>query len=304
MVYSHTCNHCNKSFKTSRSLASHKYKFHSDTRSVNKDHRNLDNLSINSDIESVSVTSETSVSLALRELKDLMKIVQQRNDKQEDKLRELDAKIFSMEYSKRDDLPALMNYNHDNTNEIKWETKRQSERIGDLERKIKRLEQSCEDNMDQSFVKTVEDATNVQQLFQSNDVGSIKKQIVALKNGVLLLLDNFDHSPEIENLLRRIYDASFKEAQEIVYKNFSALQKAFTSVSFEQKPNFESEDESDENEESQNDETTAGQTENDDSEGSSDEIEEENSADETQTENSADETEYYTSDNSDIEDSN
>ena len=94
-----------------------------------------------------------------------------------------------------------MNYNHDNTNEIKWETKRQSERIGDLERKIKRLEQSCEDEMDQSFVKTVEDATNVQQLFQSNDVGVIK------------LLDNFDHIPEIENLLRRICDALFKEAQ-------------------------------------------------------------------------------------------
>ena len=277
-------------------MASHKYKFHSDTRSVNKDRRNLDNLSINSDIESVSVTSETSVSLALRELKDLMKNVQQRNDKQDDKLRELDAKIFSLEYSKRDDLPAIMDYNHDNTNEIKWETKRQSERIGDLERKIKSLEQSCEDEMDQSFVKTVEDATNVQQLFQSNDVGAIKKQIVALKNGVLLLLDNFDHIPEIENLLRRIYDASFKEAQEIVHKNFSALQKAFTSVSFEQKPNFESEDESDENEESQNEETS-GQTENDDSEGSSDEIEEEKSANETQTE-------YYTSDNSDIEDSN
>ena len=277
-------------------MASHKYKFHSDTRSVNKDRRNLDNLSINSDIESVSVTSETSVSLALRELKDLMKNVQQRNDKQDDKLRELDAKIFSLEYSKRDDLPAIMDYNHDNTNEIKWETKRQSERIGDLERKIQKLEQSCEDEMDQSFVKTVEDATNVQQLFQSNDVGAIKKQIVALKNGVLLLLDNFDHIPEIENLLRQIYDASFREAQEIVHQNFYALQKAFTSVSFEQKPNFESEDESDENEESQNEETT-GQTENDDSEGSSDEIEEEKSANETQTE-------YYTSDYSDIEDSN
>ena len=278
-------------------MASHKYKFHSDTRSVNiKDHRNLDNLSINSDIESVSVTSETSVSLALRELKDLMKNVQQRNDKQDDKLRELDAKIFSLEYSKRDDLPAIMDYNHDNTNEIKWETKRQSERIGDLERKIQKLEQSCEDEMDQSFVKTVEDATNVQQLFQSNDVGAIKKQIVALKNGALLLLDNFDHIPEIENLLRQIYDASFREAQEIVHQNFYALQKAFTSVSFEQQPNFESEDESDENGDSQNEETT-GQTENDDSEGSSDEIEEEKSAEETQTE-------YYTSDYSDIEDSN
>ena len=53
------------------------------------------------------MTSETSVSLALRELKDLMKNVQQRNDKQDDKLRELDAKIFSLEYSKRDDLPTL-----------------------------------------------------------------------------------------------------------------------------------------------------------------------------------------------------
>ena len=241
-MYSYTCHHCHKDFKNSRSLASHNYKFHSDMNSSSKDRSSFDTISVNSDIGSVSSRSRTSVSLALRELKELMKDMQQRNEVQDDKLRDLDCKIFSIECLKGSDQDANRGRDYDNTSELKWETKRQSERIGDLERKIQVLENSWEEEMDKSSVEIMEDATNIQHLFHNNNVGAIKTQIVALKNGILLLLENFSHIPDVENLLREIYNASFGEAQEILTNNFSAVQKAFTSVSFA--PEIEFEDES------------------------------------------------------------
>ena len=240
-MYSYTCHHCHKDFKNSRSLASHNYKFHSDMNSSSKDHPSFDTISVNSD--SGSVSSRTSVSLALRELKELMKDMQQRNEIQDSKLRDLDCKIFSIECLKGSDQDANRSRDYDNTSELKWETKRQSERIGDLERKIQVLEDSWEEEMDKSSVEIIEDATNIQQLFHNNNVGAIKTQIVALKNGILLLLENFNHIPEVENLLREIYNASFGEAQEILTNNFLAVQKAFTSVSFAPETEFESESE-------------------------------------------------------------
>ena len=241
-MYSYTCHHCHKDFKNSRSLASHNYKFHSDMNSSSKDRPSFDTISVNSDIGSVSSRSRTSVSLALRELKELMKDMQQRNEIQDGKLRDLDCKVFSIECLKGSDLDANRSSNYDNTSELKWETKRQSERIGNLERKIQVLENSWEEEMDKSSVEIMEDATNIQQLFHNNNVGAIKTQIVALKNGILLLLENFNHIPEVENLLQEIYYAPFGEAQEILTNNFSAVQKAFTSVSFA--PEIEFEDES------------------------------------------------------------
>ena len=210
--------------------------------SSSKDRPSFDTISVNSDFGSVSSRSRTSISSALRELKELMKDMQQRNEIQDGKLRDLDCKVFSLECLKGSNLDANRSSNYDNTSELKWETKRQSERIGNLERKIQVLENSWEEEMDKSSVEIMEDATNIQQLFHNNNVGAIKTQIVALKNGILLLLENFSHIPDVENLLREIHNASFGEAQEILTNNFSAVQKAFTSVSFA--PEIEFEDES------------------------------------------------------------
>ena len=134
-MYSYTCHHgCHKDFKNSRSLASHNYKFHSDMNSSSKDRPSFDTISVNSD--SGSVSSRTSVSLALRELKELMKDMQQRNEIQDSKLRDLDCKIFSIECLKgyeSADQDANRSRDYDNTSgltrALKWETKRQSERI-------------------------------------------------------------------------------------------------------------------------------------------------------------------------------
>ena len=277
-------------------MASHNYKFHSDTSSVSKDHRSFDTVSIDSDGGSVS--SGSPVSLALRELRELVKSMQQRNEIQDDKLRDLDNKIFSMECNKGSALDTKISSNYDNTNELKWETKRQSERIGNLERKIKVLEESLNEEMDQSSVEIMEDATNIQQLFHDNNVGAIKTQIVALKNGVLLLLNNFDHTPDIESLLRELYDASFEETQEILVRNFSAIQKAFTSVSFA--PEIKSQTESEEDEEEEEEEEEEDKAEKDDG-SSSEENERKNedyeSAEDTQSE-------YLTTKETESEDSN
>ena len=270
-MYSYTCHHCHKDFKNSRSLASHNYKFHSDMNSSTKNRPSFDTISVNSD--SGSVSSKTSVSLALRELKELMKDMQQRNEVQDNKLRDLDCKIFSIECLKGSDQDANRSSDYDNTTELKWETKRQSERIGDLERKIQVLEDSWEEEMDKSSVEIMEDATNIQQLFHNNNVGGIKTQIVALKNGILLLLENFNHIPEVESLLREIYNASFGEAQEILTNNFLAVQKAFTSVSFAPEIEFESESEGEgdgeevEEEQEEEDDDEEGEEEDDDEEG-------------------------------------
>ena len=268
-MYSYTCHHCHKDFKNSRSLASHNYKFHSDINSSSKDRPSFDTISVDSNRGSVS--SRTPVSLALRELKELMKDLQQRNEIQDGKLRDLDCKIFSIECLKGSDQDANMrSRDYDNTSELKWETKRQSERIGSLERKIQVLEDSWEEEMDKSSVEIMEDATNIQQLFHNNNVGAIKTQIVALKNGILLLLENFDHIPEVENLLREIYNASFGEAQELLTNNFSAVQKAFISVSFATEIEFESESEGEgdgEEVEEEEDDDEEGEEEDDDEEG-------------------------------------
>ena len=273
-MYSYTCHHCHKDFKNSRSLASHNYKFHSDMNSSSKDRPSFDTISVNSD--SGSVSSRTSVSLALRELKELMKDMQQRNEIQDSRLRDLDCKIFSIECLKGSDQDANRSRDYDNTSELKWETKRQSERIGDLERKIQVLEDSWEEEMDKSSVEIMEDATNIQQLFHNNNVGAIKTQIVALKNGILLLLENFNHIPEVENMLREIYNASFGEAQEILTNNFLAVQKAFTSVSFAPEIEFESESEG----EGDGEEVEEEEEETDDDDGGEEEGEEEDDGEE------------------------
>ena len=283
-MYSYTCHHCHKDFKNSRSLASHNYKFHSDMNSSSKDRPSFDTISVNSD--SGSVSSRTSVSLALRELKELMKDMQQKNEIQDSKLRDLDCKIFSIECLKSSDQDANRSRDYDNTSELKWETKRQSERIGDLERKIQVLEDSWEEEMDKSSVEIMEDATNIQQLFHNNNVGAIKTQIVALKNGILLLLENFNHIPEVENMLREIYHASFGEAQEILTNNFLAVQKAFTSVSFAPEIEFESECEGEgdgekvEEEEEKTDDDDGGEEEGEEEEEDDGEEEEEEEEDE------------------------
>ena len=283
-MYSYTCHHCHKDFKNSRSLASHNYKFHSDMNSSSKDRPSFDTISVNSD--SGSVSSRTSVSLALRELKELMKDIQQRNEIQDSKLRDLDCKIFSIECLKGSDQDANRSRDYDNTSELKWETKRQSERIGDLERKIQVLEDSWEKEMDKSSVEIMEDATNIQQLFHNDNVGAIKTQIVALKNGILLLLENFNHIPEVENLLREIYNASFGEAQEILTNNFLAVQKAFTSVSFAPEIEFESESEGEgdgeevEEEETDDDDNVEEEEEEEEDDGEEEEEDEEDEEEE------------------------
>ena len=283
-MYSYTCHHCHKDFKNSRSLASHNYKFHSDMNSSSKDRPSFDTISVNSD--SGSVSSRTSVSLALRELKELMKDMQQRNEIQDSKLRDLDCKIFSIECLKGSDQDANRSRDYDNTSELKWETKRQSERIGDLERKIQVLEDSWEEEMDKSSVEIMEDATNIQQLFHNDNVGAIKTQIVALKNGILLLLENFNHIPEVENLLREIYNASFGEAQEILTNNFLAVQKAFTSVSFAPEIEFESESEGEgdgeevEEEETDDDDNVEEEEEEEEDDGEEEEEDEEDEEEE------------------------
>ena len=286
-MYSYTCHHCHKHFKNSRSLASHNYKFHSDINSSSKDRPNFDTISVDSNRGSVS--SRTPVSLALRELKELMKDLQQRNEIQDGKLRDLDCKIFSIECLKGSDQDANMrSRDYDNTSELKWVTKRQSERIGSLERKIQVLEDSWEEEMDKSSVEIMEDATNIQQLFHNNNVWAIKTQIVALKNGILLLLENFDHIPEVENLLREIYNASFREAQELLTNNFSAVQKAFISVSFAPEIEFESEGEGDgeEVEEEEDDDEEGEEEDDDDDDGEEEEEEEEEEDEEEEKEDS------------------
>ena len=284
-MYSYTCHHCHKDFKNSRSLASHNYKFHSDMNSSTKNRPSFDTISVNSD--SGSVSSRTSVSLALRELKELMKDMQQRNEIQDNKLRDLDCKIFSIECLNGSDQLQDANRSSDyNTTELKWETKRQSERIGDLERKIQVLEDSWEEEMDKSSVEIMEDATNIQQLFQNNNVGAIKTQIVALKNGILLLLENFNHIPEVENLLQEIYNASFGEAQEILTNNFSAVQKAFTSVSFAPEIEFESESEGEGDDEEVEEEEEEETGDDDNGEDQEEEEEEEEEDEEEEKEDS------------------
>ena len=158
----------------------------------------------------------------------------------------------------------------------------------------------------------MEDGTNIKQLFHNNNVGAIKTQIVALKNGIILLLENFNHIPEVENLLREIYHASFGEAQEILTNNFLAVQKAFTSVSFAPEIEFEDEsegegdgeevEEDDGEEEEEEDEEEDEEEENEDSESSSsgeNELENVNyeSAEETQSQ-------YSTAKETEVEDFN
>lgn len=274
---------------------------------MSKDRLRFDTFSINSDNGSVS--SETSVSTALRELKDLMNTMQQRNDIQDGKLRDLDNKIFSMECNKSSNTDTKIISNYDNTNELKWETKKQSERIGNLERKMKVLEESLEEEMDQSSLEIMEDATNIQQLFHDhNNFGTIKTQIKALKNGILLLLENFDHIPEVENLLREIYNASFGEAQDLLTNNFSAVQKVFMSVSFT--PEIETETENEEEEDDDDEEEEEEKEKEEEEEEAEEEEDFESSSEENESQNpdyeSAEETQsdYSTAKEIEANDSN
>ena len=67
----------------------------------------------------------------------------------------------------------------DDTNDLRWQIKSQSKRVGNLGRKFQGLEDSWEDRMDKFSLETIiGDATNIEQLFHNNNAGAIKHRVV------------------------------------------------------------------------------------------------------------------------------
>ncbi len=103
MMKTYSCYICDKVFKNSRSLASHNYKFHSSTPSTTmKELYNFkDDISVLSEVSAISkIPSKSKVMIdeTLTELKTLMKNLEQNVESQENEIRDLNSKVFLLDY--------------------------------------------------------------------------------------------------------------------------------------------------------------------------------------------------------------
>ncbi len=244
MMKTYSCYTCNKVFKNSRSLASHNYKFHSSTPStpMSELHSFKDDDSVQSKDSPISQTQSKSKVLideTLTELKNLMKNLERNVESQENKIRDLNSQVFLLDYRLKDITksvneikpPQFYNYEAD-IQELQWDNKRHFGKISDIENKLEKIEKILEEDNEQSFDEMIRDILDIQSLLEGNDIETIKSRIPELKNAVIaiskVLIDSL--SPDQEQLLNSITNATVAEAKDILNNNVSSLQNLFLSL--------------------------------------------------------------------------
>ena len=244
MMKTYSCYTCDKVFKNSRSLASHNYKFHSSTPStpLTRLHNFKDDISVLSKDSSISKNSSGSKVMlddTIAELKSLMKNLERNVESQENKIRDLSSQVFMLDYRLKGNTKSLNEikspqcYNHEaELQELQWDNKRHFGKIADIESKVGKIEEILKEDEDQSFDEMIRDTLEIQSMLGRNDIDAIKYRIPELKRASLAISEAFvdSLSPDQEQLLKNIANATVTEAKDFLRNNLSTLQSIFLAL--------------------------------------------------------------------------
>ena len=204
----YSCYICDKTFKNSRSLGTHNYKFHSSTSTSSIPRSHLQgryDASIQNEGSSSATTTSTDrvvIGDTLNELKAVMKSLKQQVDVQEEKVKEFDNQLF----------------------------RRNSNRITEMESKIEKIKNALKEHNEHSFENMIHDTLEIQSLLRRDGMRAVKSKIRELKNATLAISEAFDFDWSQAQLLRNISNASFTEAKQFLKENVTTLKKIFSSL--------------------------------------------------------------------------
>ena len=202
----YSCYTCTKEFKTSRSLASHNFKFHSSKNSVSSeqslktDSSNLCNISSN---RLQGVNGET-MSESLVELKTLFGRLNRNFEIQQEKVEDLDKKVLQL---------------------CSNETNVMTNKLGKVIEAVKAHNQ-------QSFEEMIHDTLFIQRLLKKGGQTpyTMRNKAMQLKNAALAIYESFSFDWDKKLVLRMIIHSSFAETKEHMKENWSALEAIFSAL--------------------------------------------------------------------------
>ena len=288
----YSCSSCGKTYKNSQSLATHKYKLHSRSKSPRLAHDSQhtvtpksaeldDNSYILSDPSSITdeiweLSSESIMNKlgiefleqAVRELKVLVTKLDIKASINDVIVGQIEKYIKGKEYKDQ----TRQNLRINNTEDIftvKKQNQYNSQRIRELEKLIEGQNKKDQDNQtntyeDHKIEDAIEDIYEVQEMLSKNNYEGFKSNIIMLRRSIRLILDNIDFKnidDEEVQLLLELANASKRMAKDLLPNNFSRLTNIFTTLN----PQFGRllEGEKSNVEISENDSEEIGQNEND-----------------------------------------
>ena len=203
----YSCEPCHKLFKSSRSLASHNYKFHPMSKSVMrkqiKDPKDVVSEVAKKHSADISPQSYcTSIAETLDELKKLIRSLQQKSERQEDKIRELDNHIGGGSVAK----------------------------IADIESRLGKTENTLEEHERLSLEEMIHDTLEIQRLLRGKGAKTVGNRVKELKNAARAVFENFELDWNEALLLKRISIATFNDAKLSAEENATVIKKIFSTL--------------------------------------------------------------------------
>ncbi len=208
-------------------------------------HNFKDDISVLSEVSAISkIPSKSKVMIdeKLTELKTLMKNLEQNVESQENKIRDLNSKVFLLDYRLKDNTksineikPTQYNNHEADIQELQWDNKRHFGKITDIENKLGKIENILKEDNEQSFDEMIRDTHEIQSLLGRTDIGAIKYKIPELKSAALAITEALvdSLSPDEKKLLKNISNATETEAKEMLNNNLINLQNIFLSLPIE-----------------------------------------------------------------------
>ena len=200
----YSCYACDKEFKTSRSLASHNYKFHSSTQSTPRKHvqnfkDDASNISEDNSFTKTTLPDGATIVETLVELKALMRSLQQKVEFQEEKVEDLDNHLLQV----------------------------CSTEIADIKNKLGKVVKA---HREQSFEEKVNDILLMRTLLRARGTKTLGNRIQELKNAASAISEAFDLDWNDALLLKKISNAYFTEAKQIFEENIAAVKAIFSAL--------------------------------------------------------------------------
>ena len=203
----YSCEPCHKLFKSSRSLASHNYKFHPMSKSVMrkqiKDSKDIvSEVTQEHSADSLPQSYCASIAKTLDELKKIIRSLQQKTEHQEDKIKELDNHIGGGSVAK----------------------------IADIEIRVEKIENTLEEHERLSLEEMIHDTLEIRSLICGKAAKTVGNKVKELKNAARVIFENFELDWNEALLLKRISIATFNDAKHFAEENATAIKKIFSTL--------------------------------------------------------------------------
>ncbi len=256
MTKSQYCEICHTVFKDSRSLATHKHKFHS--TSSNPRERHSKTALETKDFSAVkrrgqlprgkahpaadfeeSKKAASNINITATELKNLINQLKWRIEFQDNHLHDLFKDVLRLKLSVKNNSQLLANSNPQvlNVNEVpdlKWDNYITCEKIKELEDKVKKMEEQINIENDTTIEELFQDTLEIRDLFKNGALDAIKYKVKALKNATLMtskLLTKQQYiTPEESKLLQNISEDSLFDVRSLLKEHFVDLKLIFSRL--------------------------------------------------------------------------